>query len=90
MNKLFALTSLKRWEEGDHSVNLKCDPDRAEELRAQYDAIYPGYHMSKKHWNTVDFNRDVPDKMNYELIDHTIELVASGFANKQQGQIANL
>ncbi len=90
MNKLFALTSLKRWEEGDHSVNLKCDPDRAEELRAQYDAIYPGYHMSKKHWNTVDFNRDVPDKMIYELIDHSYELVVKGLTKKQQGELANL
>lgn len=68
MGKMFALTSLKRWEEGDHSINLKCDPDWAEELRGQYEGIIPGYHISKKHWNTVAFNQDVTDKMILQLI----------------------
>lgn len=80
--KIFALTSLKKWEEGDHSVNLKCDPDYALELRSEYEAVQPGYHMHKKHWNTVFFNQDVPDKLILELIDHSYELVAK--ANKKK------
>ncbi len=90
MNKLFALTSLKKWEAGDPSVNLKCDPERAEELRAQYDAILPGYHMSKKHWNTVSYNQDVPDKMILKLIDHSYELVVSGLTKKLQAELKNM
>ena len=90
MGKMFALTSLKKWEEGDHSANLKCDPDRAEELRAQYSAIYPGYHMSKIHWNTVAFNEDVSDKMILELIDHSYSLVASGLTKKQREELNQL
>jgi predicted DNA-binding protein (MmcQ/YjbR family) len=73
--KIFALTSLKRFEDGTPSMNLKCDPEKAEELRAQYEAITPGYHMSKVHWNSVDFNKDVSDKLICELIDHSYELV---------------
>lgn len=80
--KIFALTSLKKWEEGDHSVNLKCDPDYALELRSEYEAVQPGYHMNKKHWNTVFFNQDVPGKLILELIDHSYELVAK--ANKKK------
>lgn len=80
--KMFALTSLKKWEEGNHSVNLKCDPDYALELRSEYEAVQPGYHMHKKHWNTVFFNQDVPDKLILELINHSYELVAK--ANKKK------
>ena len=56
--KMFCLTSLKQWESNEPSLNLKCDPDKAEELRTQYEAINPGYHMSKKHWNTA-WRKDV-------------------------------
>ncbi len=73
--KMFALSSLTLWEKGTPSVNLKCDPDRAQELRAQYEDIQPGYHMSKVHWNTINVNRDVADKMILELIDHSYDLV---------------
>lgn len=73
--KMFALTSLKKWEEGDHSVNLKCNPEYALELRAEYQAVQAGYHMSKVHWNTVHFNKDVSDKMILELVDHSYDLV---------------
>lgn len=90
MGKMFALTSLKKWEEGDHSVNLKCDPEKAITLRERYAAIYPGYHMSKKHWNTVAFNEDVPDKMILELIDHSYDLVVSGLPKKQQTELMKL
>jgi predicted DNA-binding protein (MmcQ/YjbR family) len=63
-------------------VKLKCDPDYALELRSEYEAVQPGYHMHKKHWNTVFFNQDVPDKLILELINHSYELVAK--ANKKK------
>jgi predicted DNA-binding protein (MmcQ/YjbR family) len=85
--KMFCLTSLKEWEKGTPSLNLKCDPERGEELRAEFEAIKPGYHMSKIHWNTVDFKSDVSDKMMCELINHSYELVFSSLTKKVQSQI---
>jgi predicted DNA-binding protein (MmcQ/YjbR family) len=88
--KMFCLTSLKEWENGTPSLNLKCDPDRAEELRSEYEAIIPGWHMSKKHWNTVAFNSDVSDKMIRELINHSYELVFNSLTKKNQKEIIDL
>jgi predicted DNA-binding protein (MmcQ/YjbR family) len=85
--KMFCLTSLKEWEKETPSLNLKCDPERAEELRAEYYAINPGYHMSKIHWNTIDFNCDVSDKMMAELINHSYELVFKSLTKKSQNEI---
>ena len=90
MEKMFALTSLKKWEEGDHSINLKCDPEKAIALREKYQAVQPGYHMAKKHWNTVKFNDDLPDKMILELIDHSYELVVKSLPKKVQAQLAEM
>jgi predicted DNA-binding protein (MmcQ/YjbR family) len=73
--KMFALSSLSQWEKGEPSVNLKCDPERAQELRAQYDDIKPGWHMNKTHWNTVAINKEIPDTLVKELIDHSYALV---------------
>ncbi|MDG2431053.1 MmcQ/YjbR family DNA-binding protein [Flavobacterium sp.] len=88
--KMFALSSLKKWEEGTPSVNLKCDPDRGEELRAQYDDIVPGWHMSKVHWNTVKINNDLPDNMVKELIDHSYELVFKSLTKKMREEMSKL
>jgi predicted DNA-binding protein (MmcQ/YjbR family) len=85
--KMFALSSLTRWEKGIPSVNLKCNPDYAEELRAQYDDIKPGWHMSKIHWNTIQINRDVPDSLIKELIDHSYDLVFKSLTKKLQIEI---
>lgn len=85
--KMFALSSLRDWESGSPSVNLKCDPVRAEELRAQYEGITPGYHMSKIHWNTVAINRDVPSELVNELIAHSYELVFKSLPKKLQNEI---
>jgi predicted DNA-binding protein (MmcQ/YjbR family) len=85
--KMFCLTSLNEWEKGTPSLNLKCDPERAQELRAEYEAIIPGWHMSKIHWNTVSFNSDVSDKMIRELIDHSYELVFKSLSKKVQAEI---
>lgn len=88
--KMFALASLSAWENGNPNVNLKCDPERAEELRAEYDDIKPGYHMSKVHWNTISVNRDVPDSFLKELIDHSYALVFKSLTKKIQSEILTL
>jgi predicted DNA-binding protein (MmcQ/YjbR family) len=80
--KMFCLTSLSDWEKGKPSLNLKCDPDRALELRATYEAIEPGYHMSKVHWNTIRFKSDVSDKMMLELINDSYGLVFNSLTKK--------
>ena len=85
--KMFCLTSLNEWENGTPSLNLKCDPEKALELRAEYDAINPGYHMSKKHWNTVVFHSDVDNKMMRELINHSYELVFKSLTKKVQSEV---
>ena len=88
--KMFGLSSLSEWEKGIPSVNLKCDPERAELLRAEYADIIPGYHMSKVHWNTIRINQDVPDKLVWELIDHSYELVFKSLTKKIQAEITEL
>ena len=88
--KIFALSSLSQWEKGRPSVNLKCDPERAEELRAEYDDIQPGFHMSKIHWNTIAVNESVSDALVKELIDHSYELVFKSLTKKMQSEIQEL
>ncbi len=75
MGKMFALTNL----EGDLSINLKCEPDKAIELREQHPAIQPGYHMNKKHWLTVYIDGSVSDKIIFQLIDDSYNLVIKKF-----------
>ena len=69
--KIFILISL----EGDFSINLKCDPILAIELREEHPSISPGYHMNKKHWNTVYPDGSLPKKLLLEMIDHSYNLV---------------
>ena len=76
--KIFILISL----EGDLWINLKCDPDWAIELRESNPAISPGYHMSKKHWNTVVLDGSMTKKLLFEMIDHSYELVYKSLAAK--------
>jgi predicted DNA-binding protein (MmcQ/YjbR family) len=85
--KMFALASLQEWEKGDPAVNLKCDPEKSEALRAEYDDIKPGFHMSKIHWNTVNINREVSDALVSELIDHSYELVFKSLTKKIQSEV---
>lgn len=89
MNKMFALVGLEKWENGETSVNLKCDPDWAEELRAEYDSVNPGFHMNKKHWNTVTLNSDVSDKFAYELVNHSYDLIVKSLPKKTQKELEN-
>lgn len=85
--KMFLLTSLSSWEEGKPTVNLKCNPDQALELRANYEGIQPGYHMNKKHWNTVSINEDVPNSLVKELIQHSYDLVFQSLSIKIQKEL---
>ncbi len=85
--KMFALTSLSSWEKGVPTINLKCNPEYALELRLQYEDINPGYHQNKTHWNTVSFNGDVPDKLICELINHSYELVFKSLPKNSQNTI---
>jgi predicted DNA-binding protein (MmcQ/YjbR family) len=88
--KMFALSSLPQWEKNTPSINLKCDPDRAQELRAEYDDIKPGYHMSKVHWNTITMNGNLSGAFIKELIDHSYDLVFKSLTKKIQNEIIEL
>ena len=70
-NKMFALANLK----GDLSINLKYEPEKAIELREKYPAVEPGYHMNKKHWNTVNVDGSIPDKIIKNWIDDSYQLI---------------
>jgi len=72
--KMFALAGL---DAVPATANLKCDPDLALELRDRYEQVTPGYHMNKKHWNTVELESGVPDAELRKMIDHSYDLVAS-------------
>jgi len=77
--KMFALVSLQdRW------LILKCDPEKAIALREQYDAVTPGYHMSKIHWNTIDLESNLPEKLINQWIVDSYRLVVEGLPKKDQ------
>jgi len=91
MGKMFALTSLNNWEKGEEKINLKCNPEKSEELRTTYEGIFPGFHMNKKHWNTVIINSsDVSDDLAKELINHSYDLVVKGLTKKLQKELTEL
>lgn len=83
--KMFALCNVDNFE----SINLKCDPELAIDLRERFLGIKPGYHMSKIHWNTVEVNSDVSQSMILELIDHSYDLVFSKLTKKLQNELAD-
>lgn len=80
-SKMFALTNIKS---EDLRVNLKCDPLLAEQLRSTHKAIIPGYHMNKRHWNTVYLDGSIPEKEINRMIDHSYELVFKGLTKKEK------
>jgi len=83
-SKIFALTSL---DSNPFSANLKCEPERALQLREQHDIITPGFHMSKKHWNTVVMDGRLSNEFVFELIDHSYDLVVKGMTKKQRVEL---
>jgi predicted DNA-binding protein (MmcQ/YjbR family) len=68
------------------AINLKCDPEKAIELRESHQGIQPGYHMNKTHWNSVYLNEDVSDQLLVELIDHSYELVYASLPKKVRNE----
>lgn len=90
MNKIFALSGVDSWEKGEPRVNLKCNPDKAIELRETYEGISSGYHMNKRHWNTVTLNQDVSDTIVFELIDHSYDLIVNSLTKKLRNELEGL
>ena len=77
--KMFALFSL---EKHPLQVNLKCEPEKAIDLRERYQSVIPGYHMNKKHWNTLVIDGELSKELVEELVDHSYELVVSKLSKK--------
>ncbi len=84
--KIFALTSFDL----PLTVNLKCGPEKAAELREKYDEVLPGYHMNKKHWNTVTFDGRIPDNLLKEMTDESYELVVKSLSKKLREELKAL
>ena len=87
MGKVFALTGLDAEE---FKVNLKCEPNRGIELREEFPQVQPGYHMNKKHWNTVSFEESLSDDFLRELINHSYDLVVKKFKKADREFLENL
>ena len=87
MSKMFALTAL----DNPTFVNLKCDPEYAIELREEHDGVITaGFHMSKKHWNTVSIIDNLSDKLVFELIDHSYDCVVAKMTKKLRAELESL
>lgn len=82
--KMFLLTDLV----SDFSMNVKCDPERAIELREHYPAVQPGYHMNKKMWNTVYIDGSIDDEMLVSWINDSFKLVVEGLSKKMRALLA--
>jgi len=86
MGKIFLIANLTP----PISINLKCEPEKAIELRERYDEIQPGYHMNKTHWNTIDLSGTLKNNLILELIDHSYDLVVSGLKKNDKEKLLNL
>lgn len=86
MGKVFLLTSLDNPD--GLRFNVKCDPERAEALREEHACVLPGYHMNKKHWNTIVVDGSVPTRLLKEWIDHSYDLVVQSLPKKLRDQLA--
>ncbi|MEO5719876.1 MAG: MmcQ/YjbR family DNA-binding protein [Chthoniobacterales bacterium] len=82
--KMFALVGL---DEVPATANLKCDPDQALELRDRYEQVRPGYHMNKRHWNTVEISGGIPETELRAMIDHSYELVVAGLSKAARAKL---
>jgi len=83
MGKMFALLPLDK----GNIINLKCDPERAIILREENEYIIPGFHMNKKHWNTVDYNSNISRNQFTDLIDHSYDLIVSSLTKKLKEEL---
>lgn len=93
--KMFALINVSEMKMGKdivppcHFANLKCDPERAIELREEYEQIQPGWHMGKKHWNSIYFDKSIKDSFVKQLIDDSYNLVVAGLSKKEKELLQN-
>ncbi len=91
MGKMYALSGLTSWENGEPRINLKCDPEEAVLLREKYpESVLPGYHMNKQHWNTVILNGELTTKELQEFIDHSYALIVSSLTKKLKDELKRL
>lgn len=91
MGKMFCLTGLDRWERGEPAINLKCNPEKAIELREEYDGtVIGGFHSNKKHWNTIFIDKAMSTSELKKWIDHSYELVIGKLTRAQKEDLKNL
>jgi predicted DNA-binding protein (MmcQ/YjbR family) len=86
MGKMFALVA---WEQDPPHLTLKCDPDQALFLRDLYPAVHPGYHMNKRHWNTITLDGSIPDEELRGMIADSYDLVVRGLTARQREALAS-
>ena len=84
-DKIFALVNIEKFE----SFNVKCDPELAVQLREQYPAVIPGWHMNKKHWNTIILDGSLSDNELKKWIKHSYDMVVKTLPKKTQTTLAN-
>lgn len=85
--KMFALSALDR---KPLEINLKCEPELAIQFRGAYEAIRPGYHMNKRHWNTITIGGDVPDRLVRDMVEDSYDLVVDALPKKQSARLRAL
>ncbi|UBZ09053.1 MmcQ/YjbR family DNA-binding protein [Leeuwenhoekiella palythoae] len=91
MGKMFALSSLTSWENGEPRINLKCDPEEAILLREKYpESVLPGYHMNKQLWNTVVLNGELTPKQVQQFIDDSYTLIVNSLTKKLKEELKRL
>lgn len=84
MNKMFALLS---WQNSPLHLNLKCEPEEAIVLRKVFEAVIPGYHQNKKHWNTIILDQSIPEKLILEMVDNSYKLVVKGLTKTDKEKL---
>ncbi|WP_124978989.1 MmcQ/YjbR family DNA-binding protein [Nonlabens xiamenensis] len=91
MGKMFCLAGLEKWEKGEKFINLKCDPEKAIDLREEYQGtVSGGFHMSKKYWNTVYCDKDMSPEEICHWIDHSYEQVVAKLSRKDKESLNQL
>jgi predicted DNA-binding protein (MmcQ/YjbR family) len=82
--KMFAISALAR---DPLEISVKCEPELAIQLRQSYEAIRPGYHLNKRHWNTITLGSDAPDRLVRDLIEDSYDLVVAGLPKRKQEEL---
>ncbi len=88
LNKMFAIAPLNKWESGEATITLKCDPEYTLELRETYKSVYAGPYVSNKHWNTISlYTGELKHKLVVKLIDHSYDMVVKGMTKKMRNSL---